>query len=98
MTVKSHKFNSPKQDKINKQINVENKVLVVLYKKEELNQMTKNDQKEIKAPQENLKKLKKKLNDLNVSQKRSKKCRLDRKRKLDVLDAMMKKRVTRKGT
>ena len=60
--------------------------------------MTKNDQKEIKAPQGNLKKLKKKLNDLNVSQKRSKKCRLDRKRKLDVLDAMMKKRVTRKGT
>ena len=98
MTVKSHKFNSPKQDKINKQINVENKVLVVLYKKEELNQMTKNDQKEIKAPQGNLKKLKKKLNDLNVSQKRSKKCRLDHKRKLDVLDAMMKKRVTRKGT
>lgn len=53
MTVKSHKFNSPKQDKINKQINVENKVLVVLCKKKEPNQMTKNDQKEIKAPQGN---------------------------------------------
>ena len=33
------KFSTLKQDEWNKQINVENEILVVLYKKKELNQM-----------------------------------------------------------
>ena len=39
---------TPKQGEISKQINVENEVLVVLYEKKKLNQMTENDVKEIK--------------------------------------------------
>ena len=60
--------------------------------------MTKNDEKKIEAAQANLVKLKQKLSDLKVSQKRSKKYRHDRKRKLDALDETTRKRVTRKGT
>ena len=65
-------YETLKQDRINKWINVENKILVVLYKKKGLNQMTENDEKEIKTQQVNLEKLKKKLNDLKLCQKRSK--------------------------
>ena len=53
-----------------------------------------NDQKEIKARQANLEKLKKKLDDLKLSRKLSKKFRLNRKRKLDVLDEITRKKVT----
>ena len=35
---------------------------------------------------------------LKTYRKRSKKCRLDRKQKLDALDEITKKKVTRKGT
>ena len=35
----SFKLLTLKQDELNKQINVENEILVVLYKKKELNQM-----------------------------------------------------------
>ena len=34
------KFSTPKQDELTKQVNVENEILFVLYKKKELNQMT----------------------------------------------------------
>ena len=74
-------YETQKQDKMNRQINVNNEILVVLYKKKELNQMTKNDRKENK-----LEILKKKLKDLNLSRKRSKQYRPERKRKLDPLD------------
>ena len=80
-----------KQDEINKQINVENEILVVLYKKKELNQMTENDQKEIETRQAYLEKFKNKLNDLKLSWKHSRKYRLDHKRKLDVLDEITRK-------
>ena len=60
------KYEPSKQDEINKQINVENEILVALYKKKELKQVTENDRKEIKTRQENLEKLKKKLNDLKL--------------------------------
>ena len=73
-------YEIPKQGKINKQINVENEILVALYRKKELNQMTENDRKEIKTRQANFGKLKKKLNDLKLSRKRSKNYRLDRKK------------------
>ena len=51
--------------------------------------MTENDRKEIKTRQANLEKLKKKLNELKLSRKRSKKYRLDLKQKLDVLDQII---------
>ena len=53
-----------------------------------------NDQKEIKTRQANLEKLKKKLNDLKLSRKLSKKFRLNHKRKLDVLNEITRKKVT----
>ena len=57
--------------------------------------MTKIDRNEIKTRQANFEKLKKKLNDVKLSRKRSKKylC-LDCKQKLDVLDEITRKKVT----
>ena len=52
-------YKTSKQDKVYKQINGEKEILVVLYKKKELNQMTDNDRK-------------KKLNDLKLGRKHSK--------------------------
>ena len=52
---------TPKQEEINKQINIENEILVVFYKKKGLNQMTPNDRKKVKTRQANLEKLKKQL-------------------------------------
>ena len=92
------KFSTPKQDELNKQINVENEILVVLYKKKELNQMTENDRKEIERRKENLEKLKKKLRELKLNRQRSQKYRNERKRKLDALDEETRKKVTGKGT
>ena len=56
--------------------------------------MTENDQNEIKTSQANLEKLQKKLNDLKLSRKRSKKYRLDCKRKLDALGYLLKRGTT----
>ena len=50
--------------------------------------------KEIKTRQTNLEKLKKKLNELELSRKRSKKYRLDLKRKLNALDEITRNEVT----
>ena len=68
------KLSTPKQDELNKQINVENDILVLLYKKKELDQMTKNDRKEIETRKENLEKLKK-LSEPKLSRERSQKYR-----------------------
>ena len=92
------KFSTPKQDELNKQINVENEILVVLYKKKELNQMMEIDRKEIETWKENLEKLKKKLRELKLNWQRSQKYRNNRKWKLDALDEEMRKKVTGKGT
>ena len=91
------KLNTPKQDELTKQIHIENEILVVLYKKKELNQLTSNDQIEIKTRKENIEKLKKKLKQLKQSRQRSQKYRKDRKRKLDSLDEATRKKVTGKG-
>ena len=61
----------PKQDELNKQINVESEILVAFYKKKELNQLTKNYRKEIETRKENLEKLKKKLRELRLNRQRS---------------------------
>ena len=91
------KINTPKQDELTKQIHIENEILVVLYKKKELNQLTSNDQSEINTRKENIQKLKKKLKQLKQSRQRSQKYRKDRKRKLDSLDEVTRKKVTGKG-
>ena len=91
------KLNTPKQDELTKQIHIENEILVVLYKKKELNQLTSNDQSEIKTRQENIEKLKKKLKQLKQNRQRSQKYQKDRKRKLDSLDEATRKKVTGKG-
>ena len=90
-------LNTPKQDELTKQIHIENEIVVVLYKKKELNQLTSNDQSEKKTRQENIEKLKKKLKQLKQSRQRSQKYRKDRKRKLDSLDEVKMKKVTGKG-
>ena len=92
------KFSTPKQDELNKQINVENEILVVLYKKKELNQMTENDRKEIETWKKNLEKLKKKLRELKLNRQLSQKNRNECKRKLNALDEETRKKVTGKGT
>ena len=92
------KFSTPKQDELNKQINVENQILVVLYKKKELNQMMENDRKEIETRKENLEKLKKKLRELKLNRQRSQKYGNEGKRKLNALDEDTRKKVTGKGT
>ena len=91
-------YETPKQGDISKQLNVENEILVILYKKKDLNQMTESDRKETKTRQSNLEKLKKKHNDLKLSRKRLKKYRFDRKRKLDVLDEITRNKVSGKET
>ena len=91
------KLNTPKQDELTKQIHIENEILVALYKKKELNQLTSNDQSEIKTSKENIEKLKKKLKQLKQSRQRSQKYQKDRKRKLDSLDEVTWKKVTGKG-
>ena len=91
------KLNTQKQDELTKQIHIENEILVVLYKKKELNRLTSNDQSEIKMRKENIEKLKKKLKQLKQSRQRSQKYRKDRKRKLDSLDEVTRKKVTGKG-
>ena len=92
------KFSTPKQDELNRQVNVENEILVVLYKKKELNQMTENNRKEIETRKENLEKLKKKLRELKLNRQRSQKYRNKRKRKLYILDEETRKNVTGKRT
>ena len=55
---KQENQSTPKQDELRKQINIENEILVVLYNKKELNQLTESDRGEIKTRKGNLEKLK----------------------------------------
>ena len=51
---------------------MENEILVVLYRKRELGQMSENDRNEIKIREANLKVLKKKLHEAKLNQMRQK--------------------------
>ena len=95
---KQRNQSTPKQDELCKQINIENEILVVLYKKKELNQLTESDRGEIKTRKETLEKLKRKLRELQLNRRRSIKYRNERKRKLDALDEATRKKITGKGT
>ena len=91
----SLQFSTPKQDDLNKQINIENEILNVFYKKRQLHQVTENDWKEIKMLQANLEHLKKKLNESKLfSRQRSKKYLVEHKQKLEALDKATWKKLT----
>jgi len=64
---KQRNQSTPKQDELCKPINIENEILVVLYKKKELNQLTESDRGEIKTRKETLEKLKRKLRELQLN-------------------------------
>ena len=66
---KQRNQSTPKQDELCKQINIENEILVVLYKKKELNQLTESDRGEIKTRKETLEKLKRKLRELQLNRR-----------------------------
>ena len=52
---------TPKQDELNKMVNIENEILVSLYQKQNLGQASDSDRKEISARQKELNRLKKQL-------------------------------------
>ena len=85
-STKSSNQSTPEQDELSDKINLENEILVVLFKKKELNQLTENDRVEIAKCKKNVEKLKKKLRELKLNRQRSQKYRNERKRKLDALD------------
>ena len=89
---------TPKQEALNAEMNVENEILIVLYRKRDLGQMTVNDKKEIKTRKENLDRLKKKLHELKLSRERSMRFRGERKRKFDSLDEITRKKMAGKET
>ena len=61
---------TPKQDELSDEINLENEILVVLFKKKELNQLTENDRVEIAKRKKNVEKLKKELRKLKLNRQR----------------------------
>ena len=60
ITVQKPKL-APKQDELNKMVNIENEILVSLYRKKNLGQASDSDRKEISARQKELNRLKKQL-------------------------------------
>ena len=74
---------TPKQDELNKDINIENEILVSLYRKRDLGQASASDRKEILTRQATLKRLKKELKEVIQNATRQEKLRDERKRKLE---------------
>ena len=66
---------TPKQDELNNKVNIANEILVALYRKRELGQMSENHRNEIKIREANLKELKKKLHEAKLNQMRQNKLR-----------------------
>ena len=66
---------TPKQDELNNKVNIENEILVALYRKREPGQMSENHRNEIKIWEANLEELKKKLHEAKLNQMRQKKLR-----------------------
>ena len=89
---------TPKQDELNNKVNIANEILVALYRKRELGQMSENHRNEIKIREANLKELKKKLHEAKLNEMRHKKLRDERKRKFEALDEPTRKNVTGKAT
>ena len=81
-----------KQDELNKDINIENEILVWLYQKRDLGQASESDRKEILTRQATQKRLKKELKEEIQNASPQKKVRDERKRKLESMDETERKR------
>ena len=88
----------PKQDELNKEINIKNGILVSLYRKRDLGQVSKSDRKEILTWQATLKRLKKQLKEEIQKSTRQKKPRDERKHKLEGMNKMTCKKLMGKAT
>ncbi|CAM1309068.1 Uncharacterised protein g5038 [Pycnogonum litorale] len=89
---------TPKQDELNKKINIENEILVSLYRKRDLGQASESDRKEISTRQATLQRLKKELKETIQNAARQKKLRDERKRKLESMDVTTRKKLMGKAT
>ena len=88
----------PQQDELNEKINIENEILVSNFQKRDLGQASETDRKEIITRQGTLKQLKKQLKETISNQVRQKKLREERKRKLESMDEITRKRLMGKAT
>ena len=84
--------------KLNKDINIKNKILVSLYWKRELGQASASDRKEILTRQVTLKRLRKELKEVIQRATRQKKLRDEKKRKLESMDKSTRKKLISKAT
>ena len=82
---------TPKQDELNKNINIENEILASLYRKRNLGQASESDRKEILTTQATLKRLKRELKEVVQNATRKKRLRDERKRKLKSMDEKTRK-------
>ena len=89
---------TPKQDQLNKDINIKNDILVPFYRKRDLGQASESDRKEIITRQTTLKRLKNELKEVIQKATRQKKLRHERKRKLESMDGTTRKNVIGKAT
>ena len=89
---------TPKQDELNKMVNIENEILVSLYRKQNLGQASDSDRKEISARQNELNRLKKQLKETIQNAARQKKLRDERKRKLGNIDETIRQKLMGKAT
>ena len=81
---------TPKQDELNKDINIKNDILVSFYRKRDLGQASEGNRKEIITRQTTLKRLKKELKEVIQNATRQKKLRDERKRKLESMERHVK--------
>ena len=89
---------TPKQDELNKNINIENEILASLYRKRNLGQESESDRKEILTTQATLKRLKRELKEVVQNATRKKRLRDERKRKLKSMDEKTRKKLMGKAT
>ena len=87
-----------KQDELNKDINIENEILLSLYRKQDLGQVSESNRKEILTRKATLKQLKKELKEVIQNATRRKKLRHERKRKLESMDKATSKKLMGKAT
>ena len=85
---------APKQDELNKMVNIENEI----YRKQNLGQASDSDRQEISARQKELNRLKKQLKETIQNAARQKKLRDERKRKLENIDETIRKKLMGKAT
>ena len=89
---------TPKQDELNKNINIENEILASLYRKRNLGQESESDRKEILTTQATLKRLKRELKEVVQNATRKKRLSDERKRKLKSMDEKTRKKLMGKAT